>query len=222
MWSHTRNNAFWGIPQKKDKQLEGPSILSFPGVAEWEPCTARESSMLRGQLTPSTRVLPKPHLGEPHVGIANNEINQVFVLGTSSFLQLWRGMLEVWLCPSWYLAEGFLCAVLEHAAESQSFMSREKDVFMVFSCLPWSAACFWAVQLQIFCVQLQTPQKNSWEISEAAEQSGYNRNKKQPKKKKTLLKENCPRQPHGALSHWDTVPGNPLGNGKTYLSLITM
>lgn len=68
MWSHTRNNAFWGIPQekKKDKQLEGPSILSFPGVAEWEPCTVRESSMLWGQLTPSTKVQPKPHLGCPY------------------------------------------------------------------------------------------------------------------------------------------------------------
>lgn len=53
-----------------------------------------------------------------------------------------------------------------------------RDVFMVFSCFPWWAACFWAVQLQIRCVRLQALQKNSWEISEAAEQSSYNRNKK--------------------------------------------
>lgn len=56
---------------------------------------------------------------------------------------------------------------------------------MVFSCLPWSAAYFWAVQLQIFCIWLQTPQKNSWEISEAAEQSGYNRKKEKKKEAKT-------------------------------------
>lgn len=63
--------------KKKDKQLEGPSILSFPGVAEWEPCTVRQSSVLWGQLTPSTKVQPEPHLGDPHVDTTNNEIKQV-------------------------------------------------------------------------------------------------------------------------------------------------
>lgn len=56
--------------------------------------------MLRGPLTPSTRVQPKPHLGNPHMGIANSEIKQVFVLGTWHFLK-WdaRGLIVPLLVP---------------------------------------------------------------------------------------------------------------------------
>lgn len=56
--------------------------------------------MLWGPLTPSTRVQPKPHLGNPHMGIANSEIKQVFVLGTWHFLK-WdaRGLIVPLLVP---------------------------------------------------------------------------------------------------------------------------
>lgn len=127
-------------------------------------------------------------------------------------------MLRVLFSPSGYLAELFLPVKFgynhytlcpQHATENQTIMSKEKDVFMVFSCLPWSAAYFWAVQLQIFCIRLQTPQKkNSWEISEAAEQSGYNRKKKKKLIERKLSEaapwcpftlRHCPREPPGKL-----------------------
>lgn len=146
------------------------------------------------------------------MGITKNEIKQVFWLGTLHFLQLWGGILDMWLCPNLYLAERFL--LCRSARQRVGVLCRERrDVFMVFSCLPWWAACFWAVQLQIPCVRLQTPQKNSWEISEAAEQSGYNRNKKTRTKqnKKNLierkLSEAAPWCPF-TLRH---CPGEPPG-----------
>jgi len=88
----------------------------------------------------------------------------------------------------------------QHTTENQTIMSKEKDAFMVFSCLP-----------QLLISELFSYRFSAFDFRHCRRRTAGKSVKQQSrvvtiektknKKQNNLLKENCPRQPHGALSH---------------------